>query len=383
MNEGEPWLSPELNQQVIHGAGSLQSLGSLAQETARGRTLLVSDRGVASAGHTETARRKLADSGVRVVVYSDSIENPTGASVEKAFQSVRKLGPFDLITAIGGGSTMDTAKGVNLLLTNGGKLSDYKGWNELSSPPLPMIGIPTTAGTGSEAQSYAVIADEESHLKFACGAPGLLFQAVILDPELTRTLPASVAVASFADAISHAVESFVSTRSSEDSRDFAGRAWRHLTRNVEGVLAEPWSLETKMDHLWGAYYAGVSIERSMLGAAHACANPLTATFGVTHGVAVAIMLPHVVRFNYSVAGSYYQQLIEWADPRNTEISLDVYLKRMNEKLGLPASLRDCGVESPSLEGLAEQAMRQWTGQFNPRPLEFESFLLLFEEALQA
>jgi alcohol dehydrogenase len=258
---------------------------------------------------------------------------------------------IDSIIALGGGSSLDCGKAINFLLTNGGTMRDYRGYGKASKPMLPMIGVPTTAGTGSEAQSYAVISDAETKTKMACGDPKAAFAVTILDPELTRTVPESVRAASGFDAIAHAVETFVTSRRSALSLVFTREAWKRLLQTY--MKTDDRSLE---DMQVGAYLAGLAIENSMLGAAHACANPLTKNYGIVHGIALAVLLPHVVRWN--------------ACPEYEELHPDLarYLREIASAAGLPASLSDLGVPKEDLPRLSIEASEQWTGRFNPRPL---------------
>ena len=172
-----------------------------------------------------------------------------------------------------------------------------------------MIGIPTTAGTGSEAQSYAVIADARTHMKMACGDPSAAFRVAILDPELTLTAPPGVTAAAGIDAIAHAVETAVTTRRTPLSDTFSHQGWRLLSEGFERVVLHAADVEARAMMQIGAHFAGLAIEQSMLGAAHACANPLTARFGLSHGVALAILLPHVVRWNGRIALDGYAALL--------------------------------------------------------------------------
>ena len=174
---------------------------------------------------------------------------------------------------------------------------------------LPSIGVPTTAGTGSDAQSYALISDAETHAKMACGDPKAAFRVAILDPALTVSQPKAVTAVAGYDAFSHAVESFVTARRTAMSDVFAREAWRLLEANYERVLAAPSDLAARGAMLLGSHEAGIAIEQSMLGATHACANPLTARYGTTHGIAIAVMLPHVVRWNSVVVGERYGELL--------------------------------------------------------------------------
>ena len=207
---------------------------------------------------------------------------------------------------------MDCAKGVNFLLTNGGRMEDYWGSNKATRPMLPSIGVPATAGTGSDAQSYALISQEQGGVKMACGDPKAKFRTVVLDPAVAATAPREVVALSGIDAVSHVVESYVSTKSNPISRRLAAAAWHRLDGALERVLEPGADEDAWGEMLLGAYLAGAAIEESMLGAAHACANPLTARFDVAHGAAIGVMLPHVMRFNAEQVGSSYEELYhEW------------------------------------------------------------------------
>ena len=178
---------------------------------------------------------------------------------------------------------------------------------------LPMIAVPTTAGTGSEAQSFALISDPDTGTKMACGDKKAAFKAALLDPELTLSQPRSVACATGIDAISHALESAVTTKGTAISRDISKRAWKILANSFVPMLGAPEDIDLRGNMQAGAALAGAAIENSMLGAAHACANPLTARYGVTHGFAVALMLPHVIRFNAQQVEAEYNELCDLAE----------------------------------------------------------------------
>jgi alcohol dehydrogenase len=250
---------------------------------------------------------------------------------------------------------------------------------------LPAIGIPTTAGTGSEAQSFAIIADEQSHMKMACGDPKAAFRVAILDPELTLSQPARVTAVTGIDAVAHAVEAYVTTRRNPLSMTFAREAWRLLEPNLERVLKQPDNLPARGAMQLGAHFAGIAIESSMLGACHACANPLTAHYGITHGVAVGVMLPHVVRFNGPTVHGLYRDLAHEAGMMNGDLQAagEVLAQRLSQLLraaSLPQSLRELGVSPGILSVLAEEAAEQWTAQFNPRPAAQADLLNLYEAA---
>ena len=366
----------ELTQRVIFGENSIEKLGELTRNLGGNRVFIATDRGIEKAGILARAISALQNERIAAYVFADVSPNPTTEDVENAVTVAKANAPIDLIIGLGGGSSMDCAKGVNFLLTNGGKMEDYWGTNKATQPMLPAIGVPTTIGTGSEAQSFALIAQAETHVKMACGDRKAKFGTVILDATLTETLPKSVAAATGIDAIAHAIESFVSTRRNPMSQMFAQHAWQLLDANFEAAL-ESKNTTARSNMLFGAYLAGLAIENSMLGAAHACANPLTARYGITHGVAVALMLPYVIRFNSAIVDEFYRQLYPAGDLADRIVEL-------KEIGNLPNTLRECNVKhtigTTDIPTLSKEASGQWTAQFNPRPLNIQDFTKLYEAA---
>jgi alcohol dehydrogenase len=212
---------------VVYGAGALSRLGDLVRELGGTRVLLVTDPGLEAAGHPQRALAALQGASLQVSLFDGVEENPSSRHVENGVEIARRH-RIDFLVAIGGGSSMDCAKGINFLLTNGGSMIDYKGFGKAAKPMLASIGVPTTAGTGSEAQSFALIADEQTHMKMACGDRKAAFHAAILDPELTVSQPPKVSAITGIDALSHALESYVTLKRNLHSQMFAREAWRLL-----------------------------------------------------------------------------------------------------------------------------------------------------------
>jgi len=370
---------------VIFGDGALQGLGQLAREVGFGRTLVVADRGLVAAGYAEQAADLLRESGIEVESFTDFDVNPDSAVIETGCAVVAPL-EVDSIIGLGGGSSLDCAKGINFLLTNGGRMQDYLGYGKATKAMLPMIGIPTTAGTGSEAQSYAVISEAQTHLKMACGDPKAAFRACILDPTLTLSQPRTITATAGFDAITHAVETYVTTKRNPLSEVFSREAWALLEANYERVLADPNDLDGRSAMQLGAYFAGLAIENSMLGATHSCANPLTARYGTTHGAALAMLLPTVVRWNTPVATERYAELARLSglhsgsDNAQASESLAQRLEQLAAAGGLQSSLSAAGVKRDHLPVLAEEAAMQWTGGFNPRPFDLSGALEVYQWA---
>ncbi|MDX1934432.1 MAG: iron-containing alcohol dehydrogenase [Capsulimonadales bacterium] len=370
---------------LIFGAGRLVRLGDLAREIGGKRALLVTDPGVRAAGYADTAGERLETAGVVVSVFDEVPENPTSATVERCAEAARAFAP-DLLIGLGGGSAMDTARGGNFLYTNGGAMPDYRGYGKAEKPMLPLIAVPTTAGTGSEMQSYAVISDAETHRKMACGDPKAAARAALLDPELTLTCPRRVTACAGIDAIAHAVETAVTTKGTALSRLFSREAFRLLAANFRRVLDAPDDLDARGAMLLGAAYAGSAIENSMLGAAHSAANPLTARSKIVHGQAVGMMLPYVVAFNASEPeiAAAYETWVRQSGPPIGEPAVDSLIEFLRGCLmaaGFPSTLREAGVTEEAIPLLAKEAAEQWTVQFNPRPIGEEDFVALYRDAL--
>lgn len=353
---------------VLFGANSFAQLGVLSRELGFHRTLLVADRGMITCGYVDDAVKLLAQSNIEVFSFHDFSENPDTNMIEAGRAFAAACG-IDSIIGLGGGSSLDTAKGINFVLTNGGTMKDYWGHGKAAQPMLPMIGVPTTAGTGSEAQSYALISDAETHVKMACGDDKAAFRIALLDPALTVTQPAYLTATTGYDALAHAVETFVTTKRTPLSEMYSREAWRLLANNFERVLNEPTNIEARAAMQLGSYFAGAAIEASMLGATHSCANPLTAHYGTPHGEAIAVMLPHVVRWNAAVVGDRYAELLRIAGPSTGNDPGEMLARRLEQlaRTGkLPQALRTMGVPPTDLAMLAEAAAKQWTGTFNPR-----------------
>ena len=380
--EGVPDLALKAEIRVVAGAGKIDELGTLANELGFRRTLVVADSGLVRAGHLDHGRAVLRAAGIHTVEFSDFGPNPDADMLEagRRFSANEQI---DSIVGLGGGSSLDCAKGINFLLTQGGTIHDFQGYGKASRPMLPMIGVPTTAGTGSEAQSFAIISDPRTHKKMACGDPKAAFRAVILDPQLTLTQPAAVTAAAGYDAVSHAVESFVCTRRNPDSEQMALKAWTLLDANYQRVLDTPADVDARAAMQLGAFYAGTAIELSMLGATHACANPLTARYGTTHGDAIAILLPHVIRWNGAAAGAWYAELVSASQALPAAVpaaAAEVLADRafaLARAGGLMSTLRDAGAARSDLTDLAREAGEQWTGTFNPRPFDADGALEIY------
>ena len=373
---------------LVFGVNAVERLGEIVRELGARKVLLVTDAGLVAAGHAEHVLKSLKADGVSAVVFDRVKENPTTRCVDDCL-AVARQAQIEAIIGLGGGSSMDTAKGCNFLLSNGGQMKDYWGVGKAVKPMLPLIAIPTTAGTGSECQSAALIADELTHQKMACLDPKAAARIAVLDPALTVSQPARVTACTGIDAIAHAVETAVTKKRNPFSLMFSHEAFKLLVPNLSRVLENPGDLEARGKMLLGAAFAGTAIENSMLGAAHSAANPLTAHYDIVHGQAVGMMLPHVIRFNAEneAARRGYAELASAPEIACVSDGLDAAvdaliseLQSLLELAKMPASLADAGVQRKDLKMLGTEAARQWTAHFNPRALTESDFVALYEAA---
>jgi len=372
-----------LRTNLISGQGALRE----AAELVDGSVLLVTDPGIVAAGHVDRLEALLAAQQITSHRYDSVASNPSEADVESCLAFMHKAfgdRTPDWIVALGGGSCIDVAKGCSILAASGGRMRDYIGHQVTPEAQTPILAIPTTAGTGSEVQSFALITNSDTGRKMACG--GEAPAAAILDPDLTRSQPPFVAACSGLDTLAHAVETAVTAARTKASVQYAHEAWRLVERNLETSLRQPEDAAARVAMLRASAAAGIAIENSMLGAAHSMANPLTRQFGVVHGQAVGQLLPHIVRFNAEVddAAKSYAELAydagiaERAESRGAAV--DKLIARLSELVaiaGFGPTFPD--VPSSAIDDLATEAAEQWTAQFNPRPVDVESFRALFAQ----
>jgi alcohol dehydrogenase len=388
-----PWLAAFDHQprtRVVFGVNAVDRAGELARDLGAKKVLLVTDQGIVAAGHAQRVHRSLEAAGLHVSVFDRARENPSTRCVDDCL-ALARAAEIDTFVGLGGGSSMDTAKGCNFLLSNGGRMQDYWGVGKAQKPMFPLLAIPTTAGTGSECQSAALIVDEQTHQKMACLDPKAAARTAILDPALTLSQPTRVAAATGIDAIAHAVETAVTRKRNPLSLMFSHQSFKLCVKSLPEILMNPRDLEARGHMLLGAALAGMAIENSMLGAAHAAANPLTAHYGIVHGQAVGLMLPHVVRFNGRDAAvrQAYAELASAPEiacvSDGHEPAWEALMERLHLLLRLaeiPTSLSERGVQRDRIPELAEEAARQWTATFNPRPVRKDDFVELYEAAYE-
>jgi alcohol dehydrogenase len=284
---------------------------------------------------------------------------------------------IDLVVGLGGGSSLDCAKAINLALCNGGKIADYRGYGKAHKPLHPMIAVPTTAGAGSESQSDVWLTDPAAKSRVNIGDPKMTYRVALLDPKLTLTQTPELAGGAGFDAISHSLETLWSTKRTPISECFSREAWRLLNKSFVRSMRVPEDLEARGAVQLGAHLAGLAAEYSSLGAAHALAHALTANCGITHGAAIALMLPHVVEWYEEVweqEGNGSGVLLDGGEP------LDSRLRDLASSAELPRTLRDASVPEGALPRLADAAAAEWSARHSPRTLDSAAAYELYQAA---
>ncbi|MFL5800717.1 MAG: iron-containing alcohol dehydrogenase [Roseiflexaceae bacterium] len=372
---------------VLYKAGLVDELGHEAGRLGA-RAVIVADEGVARVGLLDRVCAGLAG-GIEVAgVFSDVPANSSVAVVDRGAAYARAQGA-DLIVAVGGGSPIDTAKAMRILLSEGGSLHDYEGYNVLERPLLPMVAIPTTAGTGSEVTAWAVIRDEAAHVKMHLSSPFLAPDLAILDPEMTRTLPPRLTAATGMDALTHAIEAFVGTNANPISDSLALQAIDMISNNLRGATYSGDDLDARSQMLIASCIAGMAFSSGggSLGIVHAMAHAVGGAFDVHHGTANAILVPYGMRFNSAAVPNRFARIARAmgvnaggrAEGHVIGDGIEA-VRSLAVDCHLPARLRDVDVPEGALPMLAEIALGDAAIFTNPHPVSFDDVLELLRAA---
>jgi len=344
------------------GSGTAQTLAAELGALGVSKPFVMIDPGVHQGGVTAPILKALEAGGLAARVFTEIESNPADVTIERAF-AVAQKSDCDSVVGIGGGSAMDSAKGVGLLMANGGAIADYDGMNKVKRDLPPVIAIPTTAGTGSEVTANAAVTRASDHYKMSLRSPRLLPKLAIIDPLLLRTLPRGAAAASGLDALTHAIEGFLSVRASPLSDMFALQAMNLLASNVRAFVANPENLEAASSMALGSMLAGLVVSNTGTGNDHALARAIGGLCDVAHGVATAMLLPHVMAFNASARPERYVEIAKaigisaQGGPREVAMRTIDEVRQLLTDLDLPTRLRDVGVPQERLQEVVDVAIK--------------------------
>ena len=372
---------------VRYGFGVSALVGEEARQLGLARVLMVTDKGVRAAGLLEGALASLKGAGLEVEIFDDVESNPTTAIVDRALAHF-KAAEADGVVAIGGGSAMDTGKAVAFLASNGGRVSDYFGVDKVKLPPRPCIAIPTTAGTSSEVTNNVVFTDPETHLKFAANSPNAAAARALIDPGLTLSLPPGLTAATGMDALTHALESYTTQGAYDLTEALALEAIRLIGRWLPTAVRDGQNRQARERMMMACLLGGIAFNQSRLTIVHALSHPVSGWCGTPHGVANAILLPHVMAFNVDYAQEKFARMAEalGAEPRGMSLAEAAHaavekVRRMNDELGIPPGLSAVGVSADLIPAMATDAMKSGNIPLNPRPITYEDCVAIYRAAM--
>ncbi|MCM3712611.1 iron-containing alcohol dehydrogenase [Alkalihalobacillus oceani] len=368
------------------GRGISAQIGETLKSYRLKKLLIVTDKGVRQANLLEKIEASLRSSGIDYTIYNDVEPNPKAELVEEGV-SFLNAEQCDSVLGIGGGSSLDTAKGIAAMVTNNGSILDYEGIGKLPNPTLPLFAIPTTAGTGSEATASTVFTDRETLFKAVIISPHLFPKVSFLDPDLILQLPQGITAATGMDALTHAIESYVSKDATPVSRALAIQAIKMIATDLEKTYFVGTDVESRENMLVASMLAGVAFSQSRLGNVHAISHTFGGVFNIPHGIANATLLPFVMEFNLPACAEKMKDIAvalgENVTGLNTlqagEKAIEA-VKRLNQSLNIPNNIKELGVSLDHLPQMVEDSMRSANVLSNPRLTRAEDIAAIIERA---
>jgi alcohol dehydrogenase len=350
---------------VIYKSDAIQELGSLLSAMDIHKVLLVTDKGLTQAGYVEPIVKIIHDAQMECRVFDDVEPNPSIETVEKGVSVCREF-DYQGVIALGGGSPMDVAKTVAVRVTNDLDIRTLEGPDKFRNDPLPVIAVPTTAGTGSEVTPFAVITNRQQKYKLTIISQRIIPKVAVLDPKLIANLPASIAASTGLDALTHAIESYTSLFGSIYSDAFAEKAIDLIGNNLRRFVANRKNEEAAGAMLIASLFAGLAFAHARLGNAHAMAHPLSGFFDVPHGVANAILLPYIMEYNRIAVPEKFERIAQLLGEEWTSDGAVLAVKKLNSDLGIPHTLSEVGVQAEAIEAMTADAMKSGNVLANPR-----------------
>jgi alcohol dehydrogenase class IV len=372
---------------ILFGPGAVEKIGAEAQLLKSKKVLIITDPGVIQAGLLESVEKSLQSAGLTFAIFDGVEPDPRMEVVEKSVEKAKQEGT-DLIIGFGGGSSLDIAKVTSILLTNPGKVDLFFGIDLVPNPGIPMILVPTTAGTGSEVTPIAILSDTKEKLKKGIVTAHLFPEVAIVDPKLTTGLPPSVTAFTGMDALTHAIESYTSVNATDLTDLLAYRAMELCSKNLRVAYAHGENLIARSNMMEGSLLAGIAFANAGVGAVHAFAYPLGGEFHLPHGLTNTLMLPYIMRFNIlgcpqkfaQMAKAFGERVDALSDLEAAEAAVR-FVERLSDDLRVPRRLRDVKIPEGAVPGLAEAAMKVTRLLANnPRKIALEDAIAIYKSA---
>ncbi|HAT4142106.1 TPA: L-threonine dehydrogenase [Clostridium perfringens] len=371
----------------LMGADCLKDAGDQLGELGFKKALIVTDKVLGQIGIVKKVTDVLDSKNIEYAIYDETKPNPTVKNVNDGLALLKEK-ECDFVISLGGGSAHDCAKGIALLATNGGEIKDYEGVDKSKKPQLPMVGINTTAGTGSEMTLFAIITDEERHIKMALVDKHLTPIIAVNDPMLMLAMPKSLTAATGMDALTHAIEAYVSTAATPITDACAEKAIELISNYLVNAVENGQDVEARDMMAYAEYLAGMAFNNASLGYVHAMAHQLGGFYNLPHGVCNAILLPHVQEYNKSTSASRLAKIAKimggniegLTDEQGADLCIDM-IKSLSQTIGIPEGLGVLGVKESDFETLATNALNDACSLTNPRKGNLEEVIAIFKKAM--
>ncbi|MDZ4965027.1 L-threonine dehydrogenase [Clostridium perfringens] len=371
----------------LMGADCLKDAGDQVEELGFKKALIVTDKVLGQIGIVKKVTDVLDNKNIEYAIYDETKPNPTVKNVNDGLALLKEK-ECDFVISLGGGSAHDCAKGIALLATNGGEIKDYEGVDKSKKPQLPMVGINTTAGTGSEMTLFAIITDEERHIKMALVDKHLTPIIAVNDPMLMLAMPKSLTAATGMDALTHAIEAYVSTSATPITDACAEKAIELISNYLVNAVENGQDVEARDMMAYAEYLAGMAFNNASLGYVHAMAHQLGGFYNLPHGVCNAILLPHVQEYNKATSASRLAKIAKimggniegLTDEQGADLCIDM-IKSLSQTIGIPEGLGVLGVKESDFETLATNALNDACSLTNPRKGNLEEVIAIFKKAM--
>ena len=368
------------------GVGSLdEAMGAIRNYGFR-KALIVTDAGLARAGVADKVADLLGNQDIESVIYDGAKPNPTVGNVEKGLELLKRSG-CDFVISLGGGSPHDCAKGIALCATNGGQIGDYEGVDRSAKPQLPLVAINTTAGTASEMTRFCIVTDETRHVKMAIVDRNVTPLLSVNDPSLMVAMPKGLTAATGMDALTHAIEAYVSTAATPITDACALKAIELIAGNLRQAVADGNDMTARENMAYAQFLAGMAFNNASLGYVHAMAHQLGGFYDLPHGVCNAILLPHVQNFNARACPERLRDVAQALGVNTLGMSADMgaqaaiaAIRRLSADIGIPSGLRELGANADDIPTLAANALKDACGLTNPRPATQREIEEIFRNA---
>lgn len=370
---------------IRYGAGMLKVLGEELRLLSAKKVMLITDRGLVKAGMAKRVTDIIEKEGLKFTIYDEIEANPKDYNVEACAEKARSES-IDTIVAFGGGSPIDAAKAVTVLARQGGKVRDYQGKGKIKNDCLPLITIPTTAGTGSEVTFSSVITDTKKKFKFTIKSTAIAARTAIIDPELTLTVPPMITAATGIDALTHAIEGYTANCTEPIAEAVGLYAVEYIAPNIAEAVRNGSNIEARDKMMMGSLLAGLSFSHADVASVHCMAEALGSIYDAPHGMCNAILLPYVMEYNLPAVEYKYARIaramgIEEKDDHAAAVKGIEYIKILSKEIGLPG-IKSLNVNTEDFELLAEMSVKNGSNDSNPRKITKDEYVMLFNKAYE-